>query len=146
MPPLRKRSDDVPLLAHYLVRKCCLEMNRPEAKLDSTALQAIMEYDWPGNVRELENKIMRAVVMGQGRIIRGDDLDLPCERKERVQRQTLKEVREKLERDFVNRALLTNNWNIARTAEQIGVTRPTMYDLIKKYELRKEEHLFGGEA
>jgi two-component system NtrC family response regulator len=146
VPPLRNRSDDVPLLAHYFVRKCCQEMNRPQAKLNSTALQAIMKYDWPGNVRELENKIMRAVVMGQGRIIRGEDLAFPCELLQSVEKQTLKEAREKLERDFVSRALLANNWNVARAAEQIGVTRPTMYDLIKKYELRKEDHVYGSEA
>ena len=139
VPPLRNRSDDVLLLANYFVRKSCQEMNKSVAKFDASALQAIVEYDWPGNVRELENKIMRAVVMGQGRIIRGEDLDLPCERLLNGEQQTLKEVRENLERDFVCRALLTNNWNIARTAEQIGVTRPTMYDLMKKYDLRKEE-------
>lgn len=139
VPPLRKRGDDVVLLAHYFMRKCCDEMNRSVAKFDSSAIQAVAEYEWPGNVRELENKIMRAVVMGQGRVIRAEDLDLPFAYEFSAQKQTLKGVRENLERDFIGRALSTNNWNVARTAEQIGVTRPTLYDLIRKYDLKKQD-------
>ena len=114
-------------------------MNRSVAKFDSTALQAIVEYDWPGNVRELENKIMRSVVMGQGRIIRAEDLDMPFIYDFAGKKQTLKDVRENLERDFIRKALASNNWNVAKTAEQIGVTRPTLYDLIKKYDLKKQD-------
>ena len=97
------------------------------------------EYDWPGNVRELENRIKRAVVMGDGTIITARDLDLPHAGQSKIKEQTLKEAREKVERDFICRALACNSWNLARTAEQIGVTRPTLYDLIKKHGIQKRE-------
>ena len=139
VPPLRARGDDVVLLSHYFMRKSCEEMNRSVAKFDPTALQAIVEYDWPGNVRELENKIMRSVVMGQGRIIRAEDLDLPFSSEFASGKKTLKEAREKLEIDFISKALASNNWNVAKTADHIGITRPTLYDLIKKYDLRKQD-------
>ncbi|MEJ2430622.1 MAG: PEP-CTERM-box response regulator transcription factor [Deltaproteobacteria bacterium] len=139
VPPLRSRGEDVVLLANYFMRKSCQEMNRSVAKFDPTALQAIVEYDWPGNVRELENKIMRSVVMGQGRVIRAEDLDLPFIYDFADKKQTLKDVREELEREFISKALSSNSWNVAKTAEVIGVTRPTLYDLIRKYDLKKQE-------
>lgn len=139
VPPLRRRGNDILLLAEYFMRKSCEEMKQPKAKLDPGAVQALGEYEWPGNVRELENRIKRAVVMGEGQVIRAIDLDLPFADHDDTKRQTLKEVRESTEKDFVYKALVENNGNIARTAEQIGVTRPTLYDLLKKYNLQKQE-------
>ena len=107
------------------------------ARFDQGAIQALEDYEWPGNVRELENRIKRAVVMGEGIVIRAEDLDLPYDDQANVKEQTLKDVREDVERDFIHKALVTNNWNMAQTAEQIGVSRPTLYDLIKKYKLKK---------
>jgi two-component system NtrC family response regulator len=141
VPPLRSRGSDILLLADYYRRKSCEEMKRPMGKFDPSAIQAIREYAWPGNVRELENRIKRAVVMSEGPVIRAQDLELPCANQGDVEKQTLKDVRERLERDFISEALATNNWNIAHTAEQIGLTRPTLYDLIKKYHLRKKDHI-----
>ena len=120
------------------MRKSCEEMKQPKAKLDPGAVQALGEYEWPGNVRELENRIKRAVVMGEGQIIRAVDLDLHCGDHDDIKRQTLKDIRESTERDFIYSALVENNGNIARTAEQIGITRPTLYDLIKKYNLQQK--------
>jgi two-component system NtrC family response regulator len=137
--PLRSRGNDILLLANYFRKKSCEEMKRPMAKFDSSAIQALGEYDWPGNIRELENRIKRAVVMGEGPVIRASDLELPFANQGNVKKQTLKDVRESVEKDFICEALISNNWNMARTAEQIGVTRPTLYDLIKKYNLRKQD-------
>jgi two-component system NtrC family response regulator len=142
VPPLRSRGSDILLLANYFRRKSCEEMKRPVAKFDASAIQAMDEYEWPGNVRELENKIKRAVVMGEGPFIRAEDLDLSWANPGTAKKQTLKEAREMLERDFICKALINNRWNVARTAEQIGVARPTLYDLIKKYNLCKQE--FNG--
>ena len=139
--PLRSRGSDILLLADYFRRKSCEEMKRPMAKFDPSATQALEEHEWPGNVRELENRVKRAVVMGDGPFIRAEDLDLHCANQGTVRKQTLKDVRERLERDFICKALVSNNWNIAHTAEQIGVTRPTLYDLIEKYHLRKKGHV-----
>jgi two-component system NtrC family response regulator len=138
--PLRSRGSDILLLANYLLRKSCEEMKRPMARFDPGAMNALRGHQWPGNVRELENRIKRAVVMGEGPVIREEDLDLPYADQNKGTKQTLKDVRESLERDFICEALVSNNWNLAHTAEQIGVTRPTLYDLIKKYGLQKQDY------
>jgi two-component system NtrC family response regulator len=139
VPPLRDRGNDMLLLADYCMRKSCQEMQRPLAKFDQSSIQALLNYDWPGNVRELENRIQRAVVMGEGKIIKAEDLELLGLQQINGESQHLKDVREKVEKDFILEALVGNNWNVARTAEQIGVTRPTLYDLIKKHNLKKHE-------
>ena len=139
VPPLRNRGNDILLLADYCMRKSCQEMQRPLAKFDQTSIQALLNYDWPGNVRELENRIKRAVVMGEGKMIRAEDLELPGPKQAKGQSLLLKDVRDSVERDFILEALVSNNWNVARTAEKIGVTRPTLYDLIKKHNLQKQE-------
>jgi two-component system NtrC family response regulator len=141
VPPLRNRGNDIFLLANYFRRKSCEEMKRPIAKFDPSAIQALEEYEWPGNIRELENRIKRAVVMGEGLIIRAEDLDLPWTNQSSVKKQTLKDIRERLERDFIFKALERNNWNVVRTAAQIDVSRPTLYDLIKKYNLQRQENV-----
>jgi two-component system NtrC family response regulator len=139
VPPFRKRGNDIILLANYFMRKSCQEMKRPVARFDQGAIHALQDYEWPGNVRELENRIKRAVVMGEGSVVRAEDLDLPSDYQADTKKPTLKDVREKLERDFIEKALVTNNWNVALTAEEIGVSRPTLYDLMKKYNLQKED-------
>jgi two-component system NtrC family response regulator len=138
VPPLRSRGNDILLLANYLMRKSCEEMKRPMAKLDPSAVQALAGHQWPGNVRELENRLKRAVVMREGPSIRAEDLDLPFAVQAEPEKRTLKDVRERLEKDFICETLSSNNWNIARTAQQIGVTRPTLYDLMKKYNLQRQ--------
>ena len=139
VPPLRDRGNDILLLADYCMRKTCQELRRPLAKFNQTSIQALLNYDWPGNVRELENRIKRAVVMGEGKIIKAEDLELPGIEQFKRESQLLKDVRDSVERDFILEALVSNNWNVARTAEKIGVTRPTLYDLIKKHNLQKQE-------
>ena len=138
VPPLRNRASDVLLLANYFRKKSCEEMKRPQVKFDLSAVQALMEYDWPGNVREVENRVKRAVVMSESTLIKAEDLELPFAGNDVPGKETLKDARERLERDFISSALASNNWNIARTAEQIGVARPTLYDLIKKYNLQQK--------
>ena len=110
------------------------------AKLDPSAIQALPGHQWPGNVRELENRIKRAVVMREGTTIRAEDLDLPFGAQAGAEKRTLKDVREELEKNFICETLSSNNWNIARTAQQLGVTRPTLYDLMKKYNLQRQDH------
>jgi two-component system NtrC family response regulator len=139
VPPLRSRGDDILLLANYCRNKCCSEMKRPTKGFDASALQSVRDYEWPGNVRELENRIKRAVVMSDGPVIRAEDLELPWANQENSHKESLKDVRERTEKNFICEALVCNNWNLARTADQIGVTRPTLYDLIKKHNLRKQD-------
>jgi two-component system NtrC family response regulator len=139
VPPLRSRGSDVIMLANYFRKKSCEEMKRSPVKFDLSAIQALRDYDWPGNVREVENRVKRAVVMSEGPLIKAEDLELPFTEKGAQGKETLKDARERLERDFISSALASNNWNIARTAEEIGVARPTLYDLIKKYNLQGKE-------
>jgi len=143
VPPLRKRGSDVILLANYFLRMSCQEMQRSLVKFDPGAIRAVEDYDWPGNVRELENRVKRAVVMGEGPFVQSEDLDFAPDSRKEGTLQTLKEVREHLEREYLSKALVSNDWHIVNTAKQIGVTRPTLYDLIKKYSLRKEDYLAG---
>ncbi|UCG13980.1 MAG: PEP-CTERM-box response regulator transcription factor [Deltaproteobacteria bacterium] len=139
VPPLRERGNDILLLAHYFMQRSCQELKRRMSKFDPQAIRAMLEYEWRGNVRELVNRIKRAVVMGDGPTIGVGDLDLTCAHEGVTQPRTLKDFRETLERDFIYHSLAKTSWNIARTAEQIGVSRPTLYDLIKKYELKKQD-------
>jgi two-component system NtrC family response regulator len=139
VPPLRDRASDILLLANYFRKKSCEEMKKPPARFDLSAVQALMEYKWPGNVREVENRVKRAVVMSEGALIKAEDLELPLACNGVKGEETLKQAREKLEREFISSALASNNWNIARTAEQIGVARPTLYDLMKKYNLQVKD-------
>lgn len=139
VPPLRERGSDVLLLANHFRKKSCEEMKRPPVKFDLSAIQALREYGWPGNVREVENRVKRAVVMSDSTLIKAEDLELPFAGTEDQARETLKGAREKLEREFISTALASNNWNIARTAEEIGVARPTLYDLMKKYNLQEND-------
>jgi len=139
VPPLRERGSDVLLLANHFRKKSCEEMKRPVAKFDLSAIGALREYGWPGNVREVENRVKRAVVMSESPLIRAEDLELPFEATGEKAKETLKDAREKVEREFIASALASNNWNIARTAEEIGVARPTLYDLMKKYNLQGKD-------
>ena len=145
-PPLRNRGGDVLLLADYFRKRSCEEMKRPLAGLDPSAIQALKEHDWPGNIRELENRIKRAVVMGDGPVIRAEDLELSYTNEVDTEEQSLKDFRERLERDFICEALVATDWNVSLASEKIGVTRPTLYDLMKKYGLRKEDYTFSSPA
>jgi two-component system NtrC family response regulator len=141
VPPLRSRGNDILMLAHHFIRKSCQEMRQPMVRFGPNAIQPLLEYEWPGNVRELENRIKRAVVMGEGPIIEAEDLELSRGHNDAMKGYTLKDFRETSEKQFLCHALAINNWNIAQTAQQIGVSRPTIYDLMKKYDLQKHEFL-----
>lgn len=137
IPPLRERKGDVELLARMFLKKYAAEAEKDVA-FSSKALQAMTAYDWPGNVRELENRVRRAVVMVDGRLIKPADLELDG-RTTVVAGMTLKEAREQVERELVQRALGQHKNNISRTAEVLGVSRPTLYELMDKLGLQKEE-------
>jgi two-component system, NtrC family, response regulator len=141
VPPLRSRDNDILVLANHFRKKSCEEMKRPMAKFDLSGIRALREHEWPGNVRELENRVKRAVVMSDGPVIGARDLEIDLATQESAEKQTLKDYREKIEKEFICDALVRNDWNIAVTAEEIGVTRPTIYDLIKKYDLKKEDYV-----
>jgi two-component system NtrC family response regulator len=101
---------------------------------------AIESYSWPGNVRELENKIKGAVIMADGKQVTAADLGLDGEESSEVESLNLREVRQRAESKAIRTALMKNFGNISRAAEQLGVTRPTLYDLLNKYGLSAEAY------
>jgi two-component system, NtrC family, response regulator len=137
LPPLRDRGEDVVELAHHLVKSYCREMKKPPARFSKPALDAMRKHSWPGNVRELQNRVQRALVLSEGRTISPGELDLatPAEEPENVQGK-LKEAREELEREIIERALLENGGNISKSARALGVSRPTLYELMERHGLR----------
>ena len=131
IPAVREREGDAVLLVRAFLEKFAREQNKKVPGLSQDALLAIENYDWPGNVREMENKVKRAVIMQDGNQATAEDLEL--EDVEAINMPfNLREVREEAERKAVLRALNHVDGNIAQAAEVLGVSRPTLYDLIKK--------------
>jgi two-component system NtrC family response regulator len=136
IPPLRARPGDASLLAHAFVRRVAAEQKRGSISLRADAVAAIEAHAWPGNVRELENCVKRAVIMADGGTIGPEDLGLQVAVAGGEERATLKQVRETAEREAVVRVLGRVNGNVSRAAELLGVSRPTLYDLMERFGLR----------
>lgn len=136
LPPLKERGEDVILLAKAFLNRFSREMNVNISEFSDEALATLRAHDWPGNVRELENKVRRAIIMATSSYITSQDLDLSgVERQpvKQMERLTLKEARAQLESQYIRKALRINKGNVTRAAEQIGVTRSTLYSLMNKY-------------
>ncbi len=135
VPPLRKRGRDITLVAEALLRRFATHHDRPTLTFDPAALRAIENNPWPGNIRQLENSINRAVIMADGRHVTARDLEL--ESPEPSSETTLKGARERLERGMVIQALAHNGGKITTTAAELGVSRPTLYELMEKLGIRR---------
>jgi DNA-binding NtrC family response regulator len=136
IPPLRERTEDIPLLVETFIRKFCAEMNKEEKKVAPSALKLLMEYDWPGNVRELENVIERALVIGQAEEILLDDL--PFSRRPFRPTELPKSLK-LMEKIHIERILKENDWNISKAARELEIDRQTLYNKMQKYEINKGE-------
>lgn len=134
VPPLRQRKGDAALLAHAFVQRYAAEHKRGSMKLAPDAIEAIERHGWPGNVRELENVIKRAVIMADGSSLRAADLDI--EAKGQADDLNLRTVREDAERGAVLRALSRVDGNLSKAAELLGISRPTLYDLLHRFGLK----------
>jgi len=135
VPPLKDRQGDAALLARVFLERFAQQLKRPIKGFSSTAIMAIENHAWPGNVRELENRVKRAVIMADGMTVTEEDLELDdCEVTE--QPFNLREVREKAESRAILHALSLTDNNVSRTAEMLGVTRPTLYNLMRKYAIK----------
>ncbi|MDH3640211.1 MAG: sigma-54 dependent transcriptional regulator [Gammaproteobacteria bacterium] len=141
VPPLTERLEDLEILAAYFIHKFAPSVNSRARGLSKKALEAMLQHDWPGNVRELMNRIKRAVLMSESRTIQAADLGLAGETNGTGNRDTnkgtLKEVREEAERDVLVQTLTRTNFNISSAAQQLGVSRVTLYKLLKKYHLQQ---------
>lgn len=137
IPPLRDRQGDAALLAHAFVRRFAEEQNRGAMVLRPDAVEAIEAHPWPGNVREMENCIKRAVIMADGNQISAGELGLASSASEdAADSLNLRQIRDEAERSAVLRALARSDGNIVRAAELLGVSRPTLYDLMNRFGLR----------
>ncbi len=134
IPPLRKRKEDIPLLADHFRFRFAQETNKEIDSISREALDEMMLYDWPGNVRELENAIERAVVVGKSRSIQPQDLPIFSSTQSKDhQDQSLREI----EKEHISSVLEQTNWNIKKSAETLGIDRSTLYHKIKRYGLSK---------
>lgn len=137
IPPLRDRVGDAALLAHAFVRRFAQEQNRSAMTLTEDAVQAVENHAWPGNIRELENCIKRATIMADGSQIGSDDLGLsPRQNNETDASLDLRVIRDEAERRAIVAALGRVNGNMVKAAELLGVSRPTLYDLMHRLALK----------
>jgi two-component system NtrC family response regulator len=136
IPPLRDRPGDATLLAHAFMHKFALGEARPVLSFKQDALDAIEAYGWPGNVREMENFVKRAVIMSEGSHITAADLGLPAP-DGAPEPVNLREVRDEAERRAIVRVLSRVDGNVADAAQLLGVSRPTLYDLINRHGLKQ---------
>ena len=136
LPPLRERDGDLLFLAKAMLQKFSDENKKKMAGFSEDAVEAIENYAWPGNIRELENRIKRAVIMADGVKITPVDLELYSSANEPA-KIGLKEAREGLERKLIMKALSRNKGKISRVAEELGISRPTLYELMEKLRIER---------
>jgi len=138
LPPLSDRGEDIILLAKFFLHQYSQDAGRKALNFSEEAIETIYRYNWPGNIRELQNKIKRAIIMAEGPYLMPKDLDFPLDLESLQtieERLTLRDARERLEKDFIAKILVKNNYNISRAAAELSISRPTLHDLIKKYQI-----------
>jgi DNA-binding NtrC family response regulator len=134
VPPLRERVEDIPLLTYHFIKKYCTSMSKDLITIENAALKQLEEFEFPGNVRELENMIERAIVIGNGKVLRLKDLPVS---KNAINSSI--ESLDDLERKHIATILNKYDWNISRSAKALRVDRATLYNKIKKYNLKQKK-------
>jgi DNA-binding NtrC family response regulator len=154
VPPLTERKDDIPLLAYHFLKKYAKEMKKEIKSISVDAMNKLIAYGWPGNVRQLENVIERAIVMAEGDTISTDHLpfvvgaeadhpDMPIPKTSEELKQVKKKLREtaveEVEKSFILDVLTRNDWNVTKSAKEVGMQRPNFQALMRKYHIRMEK-------
>jgi two-component system NtrC family response regulator len=139
VPPLNQRGDDIALLARSFMERFAEEQQKPVKGFTPQAQEALMAYQWPGNVRELENRVKRAVLMAEGRYITPMNLALEGDDTSEEEALTLKASRQRREKDLVRLALEKTDGNVSRAAVELGISRPTLYQLLTRYGLKNSK-------
>lgn len=134
IPPLRERVDDIPLLVNHFISKYCTSMSRDLITIEPAALKHLERFEFPGNVRELENMIERAIVIGNGREIKLKDLPMGKELPD-----TTVESLDEVEKRHIEQILAKYDWNVSRSARALSVDRVTLYNKIRKYDLKQQK-------
>ena len=132
VPPLRERLEDIELLATYFIRKFGNKYNKPSLKFSTNTISKLQKYNWPGNVRELEHTIEKSVILATSDILTPDDFTFKSLKKINTSPpQTIEEM----EKQMINRAIENNDGNLSAAATQLGITRQTLYNKMKKYDI-----------
>jgi two-component system NtrC family response regulator len=136
LPPLRERANDVLEIAHSIIERNRTKFGLQKLSLSLRAEQALLHYTWPGNVRELENKLSRAAITCVNQVIEPEDLSLSASSAVGL---SLKDARDIFEREFIINVLRQTQYNISEAAKIAGISRPTLYDLMKKHSIKLEK-------
>jgi len=136
-PPLRARGSDIEMLAHHVLQRYKAENQRKIRGFTRCAIRAMHTYEWPGNVRELINRVRRAIVMSDGKTISAKDLDLEKWAEKRT--PTLDEMRGHVDRQAIEQALLRHSNRFSDAADELGISRITLYRMMGKYGLRNPD-------
>jgi two-component system NtrC family response regulator len=137
VPPLRDRGDDIALVAKEFVHRYGVQHGKSSLTFAPDALRAINLHRWPGNIREMQNRVQRAVIMADGKRVTASDLEL-TDALSALPPQTLKEARENVERELVQDALRRHGGKITSAALELGISRPTLYELMEKLGIARE--------
>lgn len=133
VPPLRERGEDIILLTEYFIKKYASKYGKPNLRINNSAHEKLMKYSWPGNIRELDHTIEKAVILSDSHILRPEDFFLRQSAPYRTDESGIS--LEEAEKRIIGSALQKNNGNLSACAEQLGITRQTLYNKIKKYGL-----------
>jgi len=155
LPPLRRRMEDVPLLAEFFLARSAAESDSPARRLDGAALQELSAHDWPGNVRELDNVVRRAVALAERDVIAADDLVIgPLSRRTGGAefdtgapfRDYKNAVLEHYEKRYLEEVLEASRGNVSEAARRSGISRQHLFTLLKRYGLRNDTTADEGDA
>lgn len=147
VPSLRERKEDIPLLVDQFLKEICEEYKVPVTKINKKAMEELMKLDWNGNVRELHNVIERLVILSDGEITESEVLSFAVPRKTKKVEESFfdrfdkfQQFKDFAEKEFIERKLKKNGWNITKTAEEIDIQRSHLYNKIDKYGLSREKN------
>ncbi|MCX6255936.1 MAG: sigma-54 dependent transcriptional regulator [Bacteroidia bacterium] len=130
LPPLRDRGNDIFILAEFFLKKYAYKYNKPNLKINQQALEKLLKYSWPGNIRELQHTVEKAVILSETSVLKSEDLYLKHAGSVKSTDSFIK--LEEMEKQMIQQALEKNNGNFTAAAEQLGITRQTLYNRLKK--------------
>jgi len=131
VPPLRERGNDVLVLANFFLKKYASKYNKPNLKINQQAQEKLLKYNWPGNIRELQHTVEKAVILSDNNILKPEDFFMrPVAT---VQNHATELTLEEMEKRMINQAISKNQGNLSAAAEQLGITRQTLYNKMKRF-------------
>ena len=139
LPPLRERKEDIPVLAEHFLASLQAEAGKTLEGISAEAAELLMAYDWPGNIRELRSILERGAVLARGTVLTPMDLDIALPGSQGGGKAEPGDSLKEVERRHIEASLRQHNWNISRTARALGIDRVTLYNKIKRYQIREEE-------